>query len=287
MSEEQPAVYIAVYHRSPDTDWPEDVGDDPAFVSSRQLASRGGVLTWGVCRQDVRNQLRPGDLVVFFATDRPADRRPEPVRYLFVGFATVARKVSQVDIWRDRTLAVYRQYRNLLIRPDGKRFEHFEPSLPPKRWHGDWYWRLAKIDGYRKSAFERIHAKRGFSVEDATIAPVARNYVLFAPDGTETMILAEPPVVATATAAGRPEEWERTTVARGVRQWLQAATDRSLRTTNKQRAHRHITIRDADLDAWRTRLRDLCRAAGLRSRRLARTARAMPTIAPGSARRVC
>jgi hypothetical protein len=151
-------IYIAVYHRSPGKDWPEDVGDDPAFVASREFISEGGVLSWGVCRQDVRNKLNRGDLVLFFATDRRADRQAAPVRYWFVGFATVAQKVSQVDIWRKRSLAVFRNYQNLLIRPidaGRTRFKHFE-RLPPSQWHGDWYWRMAAIGDRRKAHFDKF-----------------------------------------------------------------------------------------------------------------------------------
>lgn len=265
-------VYVAVYHRSPNTAWPEDIGDDPSFVASQNLAPRRGVLTWGVCRQDVRNKLRPGDLVVFFATDRLADRRPDPVRYAFIGFATVSQKISQVEIWSDPALTVYREYRNLLIRRVGDRFEHFEPGLPPNRWHGDWYWRIAMIDGHRKVEFDRIHAQTSFSLDCTVVAPVARNYVLFAPDGPETMILENPPIVATALTAGKPEDWRPTGFAGDLREWLRNATHRSLRTANQQRAHRHITIRRADIDEWRERLRAMSRAAGLRPRRLAGTA---------------
>jgi hypothetical protein len=65
-------VYIATYLReSPDDEWPFDHGDDPSFRSSQRLRGR---VTWGVCRQNVRNQLRPGDVVVFFAADRLRDR---------------------------------------------------------------------------------------------------------------------------------------------------------------------------------------------------------------------
>jgi hypothetical protein len=288
MRERAPAVYIAVYHRSPGSDWPEDHGDDPSFGASREFAARGGALSWGVCRQDVRNPLRLGDLVVFFATDRLADRRPQPVRYQFVGFATVDKKVSQVDIWHDRAFAVYRKYRNLLIRPDGAdRFEHFEPTLPRRRWHGDWYWRIADIRRRHKHEFERIHARAGFSVHDRSIAPVAPNYVLFAPDGRQTLILADPPLVATAASAGRREEWEQTRFARGLQAWLRAHTHRSLRTTNAHRAHRHITIRGADVEGCRAHLRQLCSAAGLRRRGLGRATSVASSTNLGSSTRTC
>jgi hypothetical protein len=44
-------------------DWPYDIGDDPSFYAMRKS---GGQLSWGICRQDVRNSLCPGDIVAFF-----------------------------------------------------------------------------------------------------------------------------------------------------------------------------------------------------------------------------
>lgn len=263
---ERATTYVAVYHRSPGTDWPLDSGDDPSFASSNSLAHRGGVLTWGVCRTDVRNKLNPGDLVIFFATDRLADRRQKRVRYNFVGFATVARKVSQVEIWQDRTLSIYRRYSNLLIKPNGNRFDHFEPALPPRRWHDDWYWRIAAINGHRKSEFDDVYGASGLSLRNQLV-PVARNYVLFEPEGAGTMILHTPPVIATASGAGRPEVWKQTPFARGLRAWLKEFTARSLRTTNAQRAHRHITIHDANGNEWREHIRALCKTSRLRPRK--------------------
>jgi hypothetical protein len=45
-------------------DWPYDNGDDPSFYAARKFGSQ---VSWGICRQDVRNRLRPGDIVVFFS----------------------------------------------------------------------------------------------------------------------------------------------------------------------------------------------------------------------------
>ena len=39
-------------------EWPYDNGDDPSFY----VANQGGVLTWGVCRQDVRNSIPMGSV---------------------------------------------------------------------------------------------------------------------------------------------------------------------------------------------------------------------------------
>lgn len=40
-------AHAVVYLRDPATVWPFDLGDDPAFAASQQLAQAGGVLTWG------------------------------------------------------------------------------------------------------------------------------------------------------------------------------------------------------------------------------------------------
>jgi len=44
-------------------EWPYDNGDDPSFY----VARKGGRLTWGVCRQDLPNQIERDSIVVFFS----------------------------------------------------------------------------------------------------------------------------------------------------------------------------------------------------------------------------
>src|SRR5208283_2890573 len=75
-------IYIACFHSQPGQDlrgasgqfetvekatqageWPYDNGDDPSFYQARQ----GNPLTWGVCRQNVRNAIQPKDIVVFIS----------------------------------------------------------------------------------------------------------------------------------------------------------------------------------------------------------------------------
>jgi hypothetical protein len=82
----------------------------------------------------LRNRVLPGDVVEFFAADRLPDRRPEAARYQFVGCAAVDREVSQLEIWRDCRLSVFRGYCNLLIRPSGSGYEHFEHGRR-QLWH--------------------------------------------------------------------------------------------------------------------------------------------------------
>ena len=45
-------------------EWPYDTGDDPSFFSQRYFR---GQLTWGICRQHIRNRIQTGDIVVFFS----------------------------------------------------------------------------------------------------------------------------------------------------------------------------------------------------------------------------
>jgi hypothetical protein len=50
--------------------------------------------------------------------------------------------VSQVEVWQREDLAVFRRYRNLLIRPSAGKteFVHCETQALP---HPNWLWRLA------------------------------------------------------------------------------------------------------------------------------------------------
>jgi hypothetical protein len=102
-------IYIAPYHAAKDDstgspcgsaikifkktvargDWPLDYGDDPSFYAMRKF---GGQLSWGVCRQDVRNHLRTGDVVVFFSYLKEDTGDSE---YRLCALATVVQKVLQ------------------------------------------------------------------------------------------------------------------------------------------------------------------------------------------------
>src|SRR5580704_9951883 len=66
-------------------EWPYDYGDDPSFFCRRYLQ---GALTWGVCRADVRNQVKSGDVVVFFSFTKIEEH---DVEYRLSAIATVER----------------------------------------------------------------------------------------------------------------------------------------------------------------------------------------------------
>jgi len=251
-------AYVAVYLAAPGAStWPVDVGDDPAFECSRLHAQAGGRLSWGVCRPDLRNEIRPGDVVVFVAADRLRDRRP--ARYRLAGWGTAERLVSQVEVWQREDLAVFRKYRNLLIRPsaDGNEFVHCETQAPA---HPDWLWRLARRSpgAPRKSRWEAAGETRvsaaGMVKVGGRNERLAPNYVLFSAEADGTIVLADPPVVAMASVSGEPETWSDSAFATDLQKLLLGeASSRGLRTRNRQQPHRHLRL-SANADAVTERL---------------------------------
>jgi len=116
------------------SDWPYDDGDDPSFRRSRQLRTN---LTWGICRQQVRNRIKPTDIIVFFSVRVKKDG--PPFDYRLCAIATVEEKVKQIAVWQKKRLNRFRSFSNLLIRPKGKTgWEHYEPVKEVQ--HGDWLW---------------------------------------------------------------------------------------------------------------------------------------------------
>jgi hypothetical protein len=251
-------------------DWPYDVGDDPSFYAARKL---GGQLSWGICRQDVRNRLSPGDIVVFFSFRKLKETGDS--EYRLCALATVDRKVSQIDLWQDQSLKIYRKYFNLLIRPWRSKhggWEHFEPTLERSRLHHDWLWRIAEHRGFRKRDFKKLNAndglKPGATVQGSPVV-IAKNYVLFSGDPAAGHILAKPPVIAWHSKGKPAEEWSRDKFSQAVRRTTLDVAERangrkrSLRIRNSQRAHRHIAFELPRRDAERWRA-DVLRLIGKR-----------------------
>jgi hypothetical protein len=179
-----------------------------------------------------------------------------------------------MDVFERDEFASYRDYPNLLIRPDPKQprmYEHYEPALARAQWHDDWLWRLLKTRS-RKREFDeasRDHRYEPIRTQVAGVAvQLASNYVIFAPEGAGTYVTADPPVVATTTENGSAETWCDTPLARSLRAVVLSgnhASRRSLRTTNAQRAHPHIRLR-TDPSALRVDLESLARLHRVRAR---------------------
>jgi hypothetical protein len=221
-----------------------------------RFASDGCSLTWGICRPNLRNQLRVSDAVVFFAVE---DFDGE-VGYRFSGYATVARKVSQDQIWQEDELAVYRDYLNLLVEPAGEGcFRHAENH--PGGGHHDWLWRLVRSAGYpwKKADFAPWEEPRF----EKTIIPgvsktaggqpirFARNYVIFEREPPQTLIAADPPLIAVSPGRREPEIWLGDDFAVGLRRLtVGECPDRTLRTTAPRNQHPFIRL-DTSAIAWR------------------------------------
>jgi hypothetical protein len=192
--------------------WPYDGGDDPSFFCRNHS---GNALTWGVCRADVRGQLEPGDIVVFFSFSPDSTG----VVYRLSAVATVERKIQHSSIFLDPAFGAYRKYFNLLVRPNdkqGKEWIHHEPYAAEP--HSDW---LNRVAIYRK------YSKDGLKVQCATGRVrvgqsvggnpfvFGHNYVLFSPKPEQTLVLKQPRIVAYAEPP-RSEEWKRDTLSRVI-----------------------------------------------------------------------
>jgi hypothetical protein len=207
--------------------FPFDIADDPAFFAAHCL---GSPVTWGVCRPDVRTMIRPGDYAAFFA----ADREDQQTRYLFVGAFCVERKLSHASLWEDRQ--PFRDYLNLLIRPRGQGWEHFEPALAKHLWHKDWLWRISGNTGRRKESVFR--ASLSHVAGQPLPYPPADTYVVFS--SRSSAIPPSPILVATHSGGAGVETWLTTQEAGAIRRLIYSGTARGIRTRNRHQPHRHF-----------------------------------------------
>jgi hypothetical protein len=204
---------------------------------------------------------------VFLGFQRRADGA---VEYRLSGYATVERKVSQEDIWRDDDLSVYRDYLNLLVAPArGEGFVHRESH--PGRPHPDWLWRLTCSRGrtWRSgdfAAFDDPKGGRSFHPLRDRVGgepiDLCSNYVIFSSDPSQTLILADPPVVARydpTWGPTRPERWLDSPLASTIYNLtLARKPGRSLRLVSRDpgksrllQRHRHIRIPECTSSDWR------------------------------------
>jgi hypothetical protein len=239
-------------------EWPYDYGDDPSFFCRRKLNS---ALTWGVCRADVRNQVQPGDVVVFFAFTRLG----EQVEYRLSAIATVERKIRQSEVFCNPSYQKYTQYLNLLVRPldgAGKEWQHYEPGSPEKDWHGDWLSRIVPFRFFSKPELERqakIHRVSTDSYIDGKQFRFGNNYVLFSQHQEQTFIISDPPRVAHAVPPSA-EVWNGDSLSREiynqtVKEAQPEGVQRTLRIDNKVQQPHSPPIRwklsESELLSWR------------------------------------
>jgi len=209
--------------------WPYDIGDDPSFFASEFT---GGPITWGICRRDVRSAINPGDWVAFFSATR--DNASKTTVYRFASIAKVAEKVTQTSIF-DQNPRPFRNYLNLVVRPHGSGWKHYEPGVPIKEWHDDWLWRICE-GGLRKKA--TIRAQNNHRPGKPLPVPVGRIYVIF--ESSRTVVAANPPVVAYHNFGSAREIWQADATTQVIHDLIFGTSIRGLRINNQQRPHRHF-----------------------------------------------
>ena len=232
-------------------EWPYDNGDDPSFYAARH----DGLLTWGVCRQDVRNAVKRESVVVFFSYTQ----RGHKVLYRMSAVATVSCTLDRRKLFADSRFDP-RDYLNILIRPENSGWRYDETDRRRSARHKDWLWRIA-VHGRCKEPFareyKRIYRDGWFMNKQVSIA---QNYVVFSELAEKTYISPNPPVVATAVV-GEHEQWSDHALKEltvGTAAAYLRNSRNYLRTTNRSGQNVHPKIRfdmsTGDAVVWRQRV---------------------------------
>jgi len=182
-------------------DWHYDNGDDPSFY----WYEKTNILTWGVCRRNVRERLEKEDVVVFFCFCK------ECKSYYLSAIATVDYYIPHKHIWTKEN-STFQEYFNLLINKKG---EHFEPLFIGKDGHKDWE--------------ERSNSK----------------YVIFKSDSDNTYVLKKQIKVAEWKNKNLHESWLDNDIVNTIKDFtlgLNNKKKRPLRVNNRNFAHPHIRI---------------------------------------------
>jgi hypothetical protein len=240
-------------------EWPYDNGDDPSFYVARNQEQP---LTWGVCRQDLRNSIKEGSVVVFFSFTNASKTE---VNYRICAVATVKKLVDHRAPFRDPALRGGK-YLNTLIRPNASDWEYYEGDRPERARHEDWFWRMADHAGMKQPAFNRqyskVHATGKLSeaaIERGEI-PLGQNYIVFSKDKSDFFISPNPPDVATARK-GAHEVWSDSkmkalTVDLAAKYHSEGRDYLRLANKTNRNVHRHIRVevRSEEVAAWREKL---------------------------------
>jgi hypothetical protein len=229
-------AYAPLHQALSQQKWPYDYGDDPSFFCRKH---RGGALTWGICRADVRSQLQPGDIAVFFSFAANSGI----VTYRLSAIATVQQKIPQSAIFLDPKVKTYRRYLNLLIKPAGGKgnWIHEEPAAPsPNEGHSDWLKRVAIYRNYSRAALEEqcaMNKVREGQLLDGKPFAFGANYVIFSRTPEHSLVLETPPIVAHSQPP-RAEVWRPHSLSEEI--WKQ--------TFGQLRKHKPDCLRGLRLD---------------------------------------
>lgn len=193
-----------------------DWGDDPGFFAASELLRDVNAASWGVCRRDVRTQLTPGDIVVWFCAKQ--DMKDLGVwRYYFVGCATIKHVISRQELWQEQAYAPYRQFYNVLAKQGDSALVQHETFYD---YHSDWQRRASA------------------------------GYAIFDESPRLTRINVQNPVLVAEKLSDSPlEHWLSgdSPRVRDIERVLfrDLGHGRNLRTLHRQRPHRHIALHRA------------------------------------------
>jgi hypothetical protein len=186
---------------------------------------------------------------VFFSAE-PDKEDPSLTNYRCVACLQVRMKVAHTDLFEPTSIP-YSGYLNLLVRPKGLGWEHYEPLGTN---HEDWLWRICDKTSLRMSGLVKkdlVEAGRHHTPGDLLTVhgsqmPVMENYVVFSRQGA--VVANNPPVVATHCKGERQETWGTDDRTALIHRAVFDDSSRSLRTANRQ-PHPHFRRELTDLRA--------------------------------------
>ena len=206
-----------------------DWGDDPSFFAAKKYLGDEKFATWGVCRANVRKQLIKGDVVVFICGRQTGKNW----KYYYIGYGTVSLNLkNRLEIWKKDKYEAQRGFYNLLIDKRGAQFEPF--------------------GGIHDNLCERVGA----------------GYIFFETASNLTNFnFVNPLYIADCNPDQKlTETWKSNKLVKDLENLLlkkYCKNGRSLRSTNVQRAHPHIRLKDMTLEeltAFRSELLEISKA---------------------------
>lgn len=252
-----------------EANWPVDLGDDPSFLSYSLYRDRGGHLTWGICRPNVRKNLASEDTIIFIAYSSVKGY----ATYKLSAIAVVDSIKSHWEISGDDS-SIFRSYANLMLQKNSEDgdYEHKEwfPIINgDNRWHEDWLWKLGKVKRVKgnQNTYKRTFVELGKTGQinlqwlksNYSYLP-STDYVLFSKE--KSFILEQPPIIATFDKTSSYEQWHEDPIAALVRNntldLLPPNKKRFLRSSkyviDKAQygfLHQHIKMKIPEEENWR------------------------------------
>ncbi|MDO6435756.1 hypothetical protein Q4E93_34395 [Flavitalea sp. BT771] len=186
-----------------------DWGDDPSFFQATHRLGDPRLASWGVCRWEVRQQLQPGDLVIFICGYEGPEK--QSWEYYYIGHGTVLHTLQREGIFQNDQFAAYRPFFNMI------------------------------------STWERGQVTQGEAFGDTHghfIDRCQAGYILFQPDATDFNLTGSLPI-ARFDKGNAAERWYTgDPLVAGLQHalFLDGTIDRGLNTGNWRRPHVHIPI---------------------------------------------